>query len=253
MFDFIGSFPPGLLALLGGALFVAGCVRGFSGFGAAMIFMPVASTAIAPATAAAVFLIIDGIVALPLVRSAIKNCDWRSVVPAVIGASLTVHFGAWLLANADTLFLRWAIFAIVIGLLTLLMSGWRYPGKPGLAVSVGAGGVGGVIGGVSQVGAPPLLALWLASTEDPAAVRANLIVYFAIASVSTISAYALQGFFTWEVMRLLTLAAPVYGLALYVGSKGFGKSSPTLYRKIAYGLIALAAITSMPALDVLLR
>lgn len=253
MLDIFQSFPPHLLAFLAAVLFLAGCVRGFAGFGAGMIFMPVATSVMSPPTAAAAFLFIDGLIALPLVVRAVRLCDWSTVVPATIGAVLFVHAGAWLLANADVLMLRWLIFIIVTGLLLLLVSGWRYPRKPNRPVSFAVGAIAGVLGGISQVAGPPVVAFWLSSAKDPATVRANLIVFFALASVGTFLAYILNGFFTLEVLHLLVMAVPVYALAIYLGSNGFRRANPAHYRILAYSLIALAALTSMPALDPLFR
>ncbi len=253
MFEIFSFFSPNLLMFLAAVLFIAGCVRGFAGFGAGMIFMPVATSVMLPSTAAAAFLFIDGIVALPLVVRAFRLCDWATVLPAVIGAVIFVHTGAWLLANTDALLLRWIIFAIVTGLLLLLISGWRYHKKPSRPVSLGVGAVAGVLGGISQVSGPPVVAFWLSSAKEPAIVRANLIIFFALASVGTFFAYIVNGFFTQEVLHLLIMAIPVYALAIFAGSKGFSKANPSLYRKLAYGLIALAAFTSMPALDPLFR
>lgn len=253
MFDVVSSFSPNLLLFLAAVLFIAGCVRGFAGFGAGMIFMPVAASVMLPSTAAAAFLFIDGVVALPLVVRALRLCDWATVLPAVIGAVTCVHFGAWLMANTDVLLLRWVIFAIVTGVLLLLISGWRYHRKPTRPVSLGVGAVAGILGGVSQISGPPMVAFWLSSAKEPAIVRANLIVFFALASIGTFAAYIVNGFFTLEVLHLLIMAIPVYALAITLGSNGFRKASPTLYRKLAYGLIALAALSSMPALDPLFR
>ncbi|WP_422378248.1 sulfite exporter TauE/SafE family protein [Roseibium sp.] len=253
MFDIFSSYSPHLIAFLAVVVFIAGCVRGFAGFGAGMIFMPMATSVMLPSTAAAAFLVIDGLVALPLIFRVLKLCNWSTVLPAVLGSVIFVQAGAWLLANLDVLPLRWFIFAIVAGLLLLLISGWRYRRKPTRPVSFGAGAVAGILGGVSQVSAPPIVAFWLSSAKEPAVVRANLIVFFPLASLGTFVAYALNGFFTLEVFHLLLMAVPVYALAIYLGSHGFSKADPRLYRKLAYGLIALAALTSMPALDPLFR
>ena len=112
---------------------------------------------------------------------------------------------------------------------------------------------GGILGGISQVSGPPVVAFWLSSAKEPAIVRANLIVFFALASIGTFVAYIFNGFFTLEVFHLLIMAIPVYALAIYLGSNGFKHADPKLYRKLAYGLIALAALSSMPLLDPLFR
>src|SRR5262249_24990293 len=58
-----------LAALMAVAL-IASITRGFSGFGAALIFMPLASTVAAPRTVAALLLIIDLVAAAPLAPNA---------------------------------------------------------------------------------------------------------------------------------------------------------------------------------------
>ena len=47
--------------------------------------------------------------------------------------------------------------------------------------------------------------------------------------------------------------APAYGLALYAGARIFGRTAGAGYRPLAYAAIALAAITSLPLFDGLLR
>ncbi len=47
-------------------LFTGGVVRGFAGFGAGMIFMPVAAALFSPPVAAGAFLLLDYFVTLPL-------------------------------------------------------------------------------------------------------------------------------------------------------------------------------------------
>ena len=120
-------------------------------------------------------------------------------------------------------------------------------------MSLGVGAVAGILGGISQVSGPPVVAFWLSSAKEPAIVRANLIVFFALASIGTFVAYIFNGFFTLEVFHLLIMAIPVYAIAIYLGSNGFKHADPKLYRKLAYGLIALAALSSMPLLDPLFR
>jgi len=56
----------------------AGLARGFSGFGAALIFMPLASAIAGPQTAAAVLVLIDLVFSVPLI---VKAAQRVSLVP----------------------------------------------------------------------------------------------------------------------------------------------------------------------------
>lgn len=235
------------------AAFIAGLVRGFAGFGAAMIFMPVASTMIDPRIAAAGFLVMDYLLTLPMAARALRVCDWRTVLPAVIAAMATVPLGTYVLATGDVLTLRWGISILVLALLALLVSGWRYKGRPTLPASLGVGLTAGFLSGVSQVAGPPVVAFWMSGPLPAITIRANLIVYFALASIGAFIAYWWGGLFTMDVARTLVVIMPANAVALYLGSKLFSRSSERAFRVVAYGMVAIAALGSLPVLDGLLR
>src|SRR5258707_15662857 len=102
MFDFSGEpirlFP---LLLLGVVALIASVARGFSGFGGALIFMPVASAAVGPKMAAPLLLIIDAVAAAGLIPNAWRRSDRRDVGLMAAGSVIGIPIGATLLAHAD--------------------------------------------------------------------------------------------------------------------------------------------------------
>ncbi len=130
---------------------LAGLTRGFAGFGAAMTYMPIASAIMEPGLAAASLLVVDATLSLPLVVSATKICDWRTALPAAGGAMITVSPGAWVLTNTDPCVLRWILYGVVLLLLIILISGWRYTKAPNKRTSFGVGTVSGLPGGMTQL------------------------------------------------------------------------------------------------------
>ena len=122
-----------------------------------------------------------------------------------------------------------------------------------MAVSAGVGAVAGFLSGFAQIGGPPVIALWVSGPQPAATVRANMFVFFTLITIASFTAYLVNGFFTAEVLHLVIAVAPAYALALYAGSHIFGRTAGAGYRPIAYIAVALAAITSLPAFDGLLR
>src|SRR5271168_4875080 len=120
--------------------FISGTARGFSGFGSALIFMPLASSVAAPRFVAALLLVIDFIAAAPLLPNAWRQADRKATVVMVAGALGGVPLGTWCLSQFDPVTTRWIISCFVGALLALLLSGWRYRGKDYPALSVGIGG-----------------------------------------------------------------------------------------------------------------
>ena len=65
--------------------FVSGTARGFSGFGSALIFMPLASSIADPRLVAALLLIIDFVAAAPLLPGAWQKADRKATAVMVLG------------------------------------------------------------------------------------------------------------------------------------------------------------------------
>ena len=254
MFENLISLPlPDNVTFLLAVALVAGLARGFSGFGAALIFVPLASTAIGPKIAVPLLLVADGILTIGLIPGAMKWGDRASVITMAVGAVVGVPVGVYLLTQLDPLLIRWSISILVLSLLALLMSGWRYHGRPNAPITALVGMVSGLLTGIAQVGGPPVVAYWLGGAIDRIVVRANIILYFAISTVLSAVSYIWGGLITAEVLVLAALVAPLYGLGLWAGSRMFGVASENTFRRVCYLMIGAAAILSLPALDGVLR
>jgi hypothetical protein len=241
------------LVLLGATGLVAGLARGFSGFGAALIFVPVASALSSPLIAAPLLLLIDGVTALGLVPRAWRRADRREVGIMALGALAGVPLGTWLLTRSDPVALRWAISVLTLALLALLISGWRYRGRPAAPLTASVGALAGLFSGAAQVGGPPVVAYWLGGALPADAVRANLVIYFLASTVLTTAAYLAGGLLTTSLLAVALFVGPLYGAGLFLGSRAFGLAPEPVFRRVCLALIALAAVTSLPVLDGVLR
>lgn len=237
-----------LIFVLASAL-AAGLARGFSGFGSALVFVPLASAAIGPQVAIPLLVVVDGFMTLGLIPPAFRLADRRNVVVMALGAVIGVPVGIFLLTSLNPLTIRWAIVVLVVLLLALLVSGWRHHGRPKAPLTVLVGAVSGLFAGVAQVGGPPVVAYWLGGTTPAIVARANMILYFAFSTVLTAAGYFWSDLITAKVLALAVVAAPLYGVGVWFGSKMFGIADEQTFRRICYLMIAFSAIVSMPILD----
>jgi len=229
--------------------FIAATARGFSGFGAALIFMPLASSVAGPRLVAALLLVIDFVSAAPLVPNAWRGADRKATAVIVAGALVGVPIGTYFLSRLDPVTTRWIISGFVAALLALLLSGWRYRGKDHFALSVAVGGVSGFCSGLAQTGGPPIVGYWLGRPIPSKIARANILLFFGASDVFSIVSYAVSGLITSDSLKLSLLVGPVYAIGVAFGASLFGRASETVFRAICYVLIALAVIFGLPALD----
>jgi uncharacterized protein len=233
--------------------FVSGTARGFSGFGSALIFMPLASSIAAPRLVAALLLIIDFIAAAPLIPNAWKQADRKATSIMVLGALVGVPIGTYFLSRLEPVTTRWIISAFVFALLLLLLSGWRYRGKDHASISVGIGGLSGFCSGLAQTGGPPIVGYWLGRPIDSKIARANILLFFGASDFFSVVSYALTGLITADAIKFSLVVGPVYAIGVWFGALLFGRASEALFRAICYALIAAAVVIGLPALDGVLR
>lgn len=229
--------------------FISGAVRGYSGFGSALIFVPLASSVMDPLTAVPLLLVVDVVTAAPLFPNAWRQADRRAVGIMALGTLAGIPIGTWLLVHSDPITVRWMISGFVLALLLLLVSGWRYSGRPIAAVTVGVGTMSGFLSGLGGVGGPPVIAYWLGGTSPANIIRANFVLFIAVSTAIIAVNYIWADIFHAGVFLLALVVGPGYGLGIYLGARSFRSADERLFRKICYGLIAVAAIVSLPALD----
>jgi len=243
---------PAMWVVIGGAL-IAGLVRGFAGFGAAMVYIPIAAAAFDPRIAAGTLFIFDTIIIIPLVIRAASHVAWREILPLGLGAMIAVPAGVAVLVHVDPVPIRWGLSAAILAAVAALAGGWRYRGPERLPLSIAIGGLSGFMSGLAQLAGPPVLVYWLGRDTPAQRLRANAIIFFCFTTVIAGIAYAASGLFTAEVARRSAALLPVYAIAIFAGSRLFGTTSEVVYRRIAYGLIAFVAFATLPAFDGLFR
>jgi uncharacterized membrane protein YfcA len=239
-------------AMLGVALaaVLGGLSRGFSGFGSALVFVPLAAAVVGPREAVPVLALLEIFAILAFLPNAWRLSHRREVGLMASGAMAGVPAGAAVLALADPVALRWVLTALVFGAVAVLAAGWRYRGRPAPALTVAVGGVGGVMSGAAMLGGIAPATYWLGGAGSQAArVRANMNLYFAALTLVVVGAFAVAGLIGWRVGWLALAAGPSYALGLFLGTRAFGLASERAFRWVSYGLILASGLAGMPVWD----
>ncbi len=145
---------PGLGWLIAAAL-IAGIVRGFAGFGTAMVYLPVAGSFLSPFAALTTLIVMDLIGPLPNVPRALRDRHPGDISKLFLGLIVALPLGVLTLSLLPVEVFRYAVSIIALALLGLLITGFRYQGTLGPKTIVGTGMLGGFLGGSTGLPGPP--------------------------------------------------------------------------------------------------
>ena len=171
MFDGLGS---GEIALLMAAALTAGLVRGFAGFGTAMIYLPVAGQILSPFAALTTLIVIELTGPLPIVPRALRDGHPADVLRLGVGLVLAMPVGVYTLTLVAPEVFRYGVSIAALLLLLCLISGLRYRGRLTPPMVYGTGAMGGFLAGSVGLPGPPVILLYMASPLPVSAVRANV-------------------------------------------------------------------------------
>lgn len=228
---------PLTLALAIAVALAAGVVRGITGFGGAMVMSPPLALLLGARVTVPVALLLESIVAAPMLWQTRKLVRWRTVAALLAAACIFVPLGVRVLAVADPRMIRRAIAVTVIVFALLLLYGWRYAGRPRLATSIGLGAMSGTMLGATSVGAPPVI-LYLLSGPDPIeTTRANLTLYVTATSLIGIAMLFQQQILDAHAAWLSLWLAPAYYAGLACGVRLFPRFDETRFRRLTLALL----------------
>ena len=233
----LGDWPIWAAAL---ATAVAGLMRGYAGFGTAVILAPIYSVLWGPRAGIPVMLMMELVVSLQLLPRAFRDADTRVILPIGGAAALATPLGAIVLLTADPDILRRCIggFVLVFGL--LLLSGWRYHGSRPLGLNLLVGTSAGLLKGATGMSGPPVILYLLAGPEEAKRHRANLILFFALIALVSILGPLWFGMITLAVLAKLLILLPVLLASVPVGVRLFHIVPQRFYKRFALVVLVSA-------------
>lgn len=237
------------LPVLVAAVVVAGMVRGFTGFGTALIYLPLAATVLPPVWVIVTIIVFDIAGALPVVPRALRDGDLRDVARLLPGAAVGLATGLMLLTRLGPLAFRWMICILALVLLAVLTTGWRYRGAPGNAAKGAIGLAAGIFGGATGIAGPPVILFYMGGAEGPARIRANIMLFFLVFDVFYLGLLGWRGLLdAFPVALGLVLIVP-FALGVLAGQAAFDPTRERVYRAVSYAVIAAAALGGLPVFD----
>ena len=218
-----------------------GFLRGFLGFGSALLIVPVLSIILSPLEAIVIFMLIEIPNTAYLMPSACREFDAKSVFLMIVGIIITVPFGALALISIDPNIMRMVISIMVLIMVGLLASGWKIKAGIGPISMFMTGLVGGLAHGATGVGGPPLITVLLSKGDHDTRTRANIVISLNTLTIMGAITLLVFGAMSSQLFLASCILGPLYVASTAIGARYFYSSRNILFRRAALLVLALLA------------
>lgn len=220
-------------------------IRGLSGFGLALLLVPVLALTISPAEAVIIANIIGAAMGFVGIRQAAKEAEPSFKLIAILGVLLT-PVGLSLVAGADPAVSRFII--AMVALLTFGIIMLPKPAKPlagGTALTGATGVICGLLAGFAGMPGPPVVAYYLGRRVGKVQARASMFTIFLATSITACIAAFFLDLLNARILALSLVLTPVVLFGNWLGTLAFGKISDFAWRLFAGLLVGGSAVMAL--------
>ncbi|HET9147455.1 MAG TPA: sulfite exporter TauE/SafE family protein [Acetobacteraceae bacterium] len=241
----IASTPP-LLIAAGLAALAAGFVKGFAGFGFAVVFTPLFSLMSRdPRQVVFVALVLGAIMSLGVIAEARHAIAGDRAVPVILGTMAGTPLGIALLGVIDRPALKIAIAGFAIGITALRLARFRIRIGPGAGPLAAGAFLGGILNGCTSMGGPipALIVAWQGreiSDSRAILVMFNLLSYLLAITVGLGTGVARLA---WLIPGIWLL--PFAALGTFAGVHAVRRISQAAFTHVITAIVGLAGIAGL--------
>lgn len=233
------------ILLLWAVIFLAGIVRGFSGFGSALIAVPILAYLYGPAAAVVIEVLIEIPVVLYLLPNAVRNAHHKTIGPMLAMFAVGVPLGAALLSWVDPHPMKIALSVIVLISVALVAKQSNLANLMTPRRTLAAGLISGLSQGLTAIASPIFATAMIARNDDATTTRANIILLAAALIAFALASYVFVGLLTPSTLAHAIIAAPALILGVIAGSLIFQRFAKLNLRPVFLTLIALIALATL--------
>lgn len=218
---------------------LAGGVSGLTGFGLALIGVPLLLFVYDPATVVALLAVLSVFINAAVVWDSWRDADHRLVLMLLPPAAVGVFAGAEVLYHANPLYIRLGVGIVVVFSALLLLREVRIPGANSLLGTIIAGSTSGLLSTSTGLAGPPVVLLFAARHLPKHAFRGSSALYFLAMSLVGLAALANRGLLDAARIPLALALVPAAFLGKVLGTAILKKISDKTFRTVTLGVVIL--------------
>ena len=213
------------------------------GFGIGVASFPLLLLLLEPQTAVVVINTVSLPMFLLVIWQTRQHIPVGQVLPIAAAGMVGVPVGIFILRDADTVFLRIAIAALILSLTLLAAFNTRWTLPKSTPVGLGAGFVVSVMLNAFGVGGALMALAWLSHRMSSHALRGSLSLYFLVVEGAGVIGYGASGLLTAERLQLIAVSMLPVALGFLVALLILRRINEVMFRRLV--IMAIVATSMM--------
>lgn len=224
---------------------IAGIVRGFTGFGSALLAVPALAVVYGPVQAVVIEVLIEVPVCLGLLPTAIKHSERRTILPMIAMFMMFVPVGAVLLTVTNPGIVKLLMSLFVLFAVVLMWQQSRITRVVSPRANYVVGAVSGTTQGLTGMAGPLFATALIARGDNSIRTRANISALACAIILFSVMSFAILGLITAELALYALLASPGILFGVWVGSLLFRRYGDLKLRVVILCFLAVTAIFTL--------
>lgn len=221
---------------------LAGFIQGLTGFGSALVAIPLLSLIIDIKSAVPLCILNSLVITTYLSLKMRKDLEKKKILPLCIAAVPGILVGSTLLKHVQSSTIRLWLGILLIAYSLYSLFSTPTPRRLHRAWSYVAGFSSGAIGAAFSAGGPPTIIYVALNDWKKDTIKATLSGFFLFNSYLIATVHAISGLTTIEIFAYFMISAPVVLLGTILGTICYGKIPHELYLKIIFAFLTLMGI-----------
>ena len=224
------------------AIFIAAFIRGYSGFGFSALTVTSLSLILPPAEVVPTAFLLEIVASMFMLPMVWSSIDWQKLNWLVLGILLGTPVGLFFLTEIPQDPVRFTISGLVLIACVLLWKNFKIQREGGKRRLLVVGGFSGLVNGAAGIGGLPIVLFFLSGSIRAKVMRATIVAFLLCSDIYATIISGSQKLLSNELLfrSFLFLFPLVFGV--FLGHRGFVKSSPESFRKFAIGLLTLLSL-----------
>jgi len=231
-----------LAALL--AAFGSAFVRGLTGFGMAILLVPILALALSPVHAVLLTNFLSVFIGLSEIQRLLRNAE-RSAWVIIALVAVTTPFGLYILTLTTPAIARVVIAFIALSAFAAILLPRRGAMSHHPATTGGVGLLSGLMTGYAGMPGPPVVPYYVGRDIPRETAKASMLLIFTCASTTGLASGAAIGVLDWTLAVLAALLFPAVLLGNWLGDKASGRIADRTWRICVGVVLGAAAVAAL--------